>query len=561
MQLSIKTTLAGLFTSVALIAGAQGALSIFELGTVRNSVVEVSTNWLPSVVAINEMRAQVDQVRLKQYRLVSAAQDPRFLAEHLRQYESSLEHLAQARTRYEPLIASEDERAIYNEFSSGWNKYKLASDNIKNLIIVGKNDEALVDLIGHEHLALYDAVSAALDRDVKLNNHGAQQDANESVVAARKATITAWIAIILSLAASFGATLYGMRRISAPLGRITRMMGTLATGDTTMDVPFKARQDEIGAMAAAVQVFKDNLIRTRRLEEETALARASAEEQRRAGMRQMADAFEQAVGGIVGMVSASATELQATAQTMTATATQTAAQSTAVAAAAEEASSNVGTVAAAAEELGNSVQEIGRQVDGSARLAQAAVAEAGQTAHQVHALTEATTRIGGVVGLISSIAAQTNLLALNATIEAARAGVAGRGFAVVAAEVKELAGQTAKATEEITTQIAAIQASTGQAAGAISHITARIEEIASVATSIAAAVEEQGAATREIVRNVSQAAAGTGEVTGNITGVAGAAEETGAAASQVLTSASELSRQSERLSAEVTRFLATVRAA
>ncbi|AWN49988.1 methyl-accepting chemotaxis protein [Methylobacterium terrae] len=366
----------------------------------------------------------------------------------------------------------------------------------------------------------------------------------------------------LAMALAGAAILWlSLRRAVAPLRKLDHAMRRLAAGDVATAIPGAERRDEIGAMAAAVQVFKDGLIRARTLEEETVLARASAEEQRRAGMRRMADAFEQAVGGIVGRVSASATELQATAQAMTATATQTAAQSTAVAAAAEEASSNVGTVAAAAEELGASVQEIGRQVDGSARLAQAAVAEAGQTAHQVRALTEATARIGDVVGLISSIAAQTNLLALNATIEAARAGAAGRGFAVVAAEVKELAGQTARATEEITSQIAAIQASTGQAAGAIGTITARIEEISGVATSIAAAVEEQGAATQEIVRNVSQAASGTGEVTGNIAGVAAAAEETGAAASEVLASASELSRQSEHLSAEVARFLGTVRAA
>ncbi len=350
-------------------------------------------------------------------------------------------------------------------------------------------------------------------------------------------------------------------RVVGGITRLAAAMQRLSSGETDTAIPGVVRRDEIGAMAAAVQVFKDGLIHTRELEEETALARASAEEQRRAGMRQMADAFERAVGGIVSQVSASATELHATARTLTATATQTAAQSTTVAAAAEEASSNVGTVAAAAEELGASVQEIGRQVDGSARLARAAVTEAGQTAHQVRALTEATARIGDVVGLISSIAAQTNLLALNATIEAARAGAAGRGFAVVAAEVKELAGQTAKATEEITTQIAAIQASTGQAAGAIGQITVRIEELSDVATSIAAAVEEQGAATQEIVRNISQAAAGAGEVTSNIAGVAQASEEAGAAASQVLSAASELSRQSEQLGTEVDRFLATVRAA
>ncbi|ABY29081.1 methyl-accepting chemotaxis protein [Methylorubrum extorquens] len=350
--------------------------------------------------------------------------------------------------------------------------------------------------------------------------------------------------------------------ITRPLASLVGVLQRMARGEIEAEIKEAARGDEIGAVGRAVEGIKAMVAR-KAAEEAEVRRRAdeAAAAERKRTMVELADGFEAAVGGIVGMVSASATELQATAQQMTATATETASQSTTVAAAAEEAASNVGTVAAAAEELGVSVQEIGRQVQGSSGLAQAAVGEADQTTHLVQALRTTSARIGDMVGLISNIASQTNLLALNATIEAARAGEAGRGFAVVATEVKELASQTARATEEISGQIGEIQGVTDQAVAAIGVITSRIREINNVAAGIAAAVEQQGAATQEIVRNVAQASSGTSEVTRNISGVAQASEETGIAASQVLTSSAELSRQSEHLSAEVQRFLSTVRAA
>ncbi|GJD31553.1 hypothetical protein PMNALOAF_2812 [Methylobacterium adhaesivum] len=433
---------------------------------------------------------------------------------------------------------------------------------MRSLVAQDRNAQALA--LGHEKVdPVQERVFATvrtLGRDIEARIH---QGSNDLTI---QTNTTRYTAMILSaFGVVFGAVLailivlFGITR---PIGGLTRALERMARGDADAQIPEAGRGDEIGAIGRAVDGIK--ALVARKAAEEAEMRRitdAAAMMERRRTMIELADGFEGAVGGIVGRLSCAATELQGTARTMSATANQTASQSTTVATAAEAAAANVGTVAAAAEELGASVQEIGRQVGGSADLAHGAVTEADQTAVLVQTLAGAAARVGDVVGLISSIAGQTNLLALNATIEAARAGESGRGFAVVASEVKELAGQTARATEEIANQITQIQGATGQAVAAIGSITTRIREISGVATSIAAAVEEQGAATQEIVRNVSQAAVGTGEVTGNITGVARAAEETGAAASQVLSSASELSRQTEHLGVEVRRFLATVRAA
>ena len=387
----------------------------------------------------------------------------------------------------------------------------------------------------------------------------AMTTAAERIDAATRLGLLAGAAMLLSL---LGAALLLMLNIQRPLTRLVAVLERMAAGEIDATIAEARRGDEIGALGRAVESIKTMVARKAAEDlERRQIADAAAAAARQTAMIEMADGFEAAVGGIVGAVSSSASELQVTAQSMTATATQTAAQSTSVAAAAEEAATNVGTVAAAAEELGASISEIGRQVSGSAQLAQRAVSEADHTTQFVQALGQTSAKIGDMVGLISNIASQTNLLALNATIEAARAGEAGRGFAVVAAEVKELANQTARATDEIARQIGEVRGVTDQTVGAIETITALIREIDVVATSIAAAVEQQGAATQEIVRNVAQASVGTSAVTGNIAGVAQASETTGMAATQVLTSASALSRQSEQLTAEVHRFLATVRAA
>jgi methyl-accepting chemotaxis protein len=338
-------------------------------------------------------------------------------------------------------------------------------------------------------------------------------------------------------------------------------MRALASGDKTVAIPGLNRKDEIGDMAATVQVFKQSMIETERLRMEQEALKKRTEAERRQAMLHLATRFEQSVGDVVRGVGSASTELRATAQAMSATAEETTRQSTMVAASSEQATHNVQTVASATEELTASINEISQQVAQASVMIDKGVREATLSKDQVTGLTTAAEKIGNVVKIISDIASQTNLLALNATIEAARAGEAGKGFAVVASEVKTLASQTAKATEEIAGQIRAIQEATQVSAQLILGITATIGDVSKVTSAIAASVEEQGAATQEIARNVMQAAQGTQEVSGNIISVNQAAQETGAAAAQMLSSAAELSENGELLKVQVEAFLSEVRAA
>ena len=432
--------------------------------------------------------------------------------------------------------------------------------------------------------------------------------ANNAAASSRTAFIVGLSVLIFGLFFAGLSFWIVSNRVTGPIVAMTGAMTKLADGDKGITVPALDRRDEIGRMAKAVEIFKENAIENERLqaeqkaaeeekrrqeeaariaeekrkEDETRRAREAEEakraeeerlraereamekaaaEKRRADMLALAAKFEASVKGVVEAVAAAATEMQSTAGSMAASAEETSRQATTVASASTQATSNVQTVAAAAEELSSSIAEIGKQVEQSTRVAGQAVERAQKTNQTVRGLADAAQKIGEVVSLINNIARQTNLLALNATIEAARAGDAGKGFAVVASEVKNLATQTAKATEEIGAQIAAIQGVTGEAVGAIEGIGGTIGDISQIATTIASAVEEQGAATQEIARNVQQAAAGTNEVSANIGGVTQAATETGTAANQMLGAASELSQQAEKLRLQVDEFLAVVKAA
>jgi len=350
-------------------------------------------------------------------------------------------------------------------------------------------------------------------------------------------------------------------KVTRPLGSITHAVEQVAAGDFAVVVPGGDRQDELGALAKALETFKAAGLENQRLQAEQLEAEKRALVERRAARMRMADEFQQAVGAVIDRVTQASQDARQAAQALATTAEQTSTQAQTVAAASEEASANVQTVAAATEELAATVREIGRQVAESEAIGRSAVDEAVRTDRLVEGLSQATGRISDVVKLINDIASQTNLLALNATIEAARAGEAGKGFAVVASEVKSLANQTAKATEEIGSQIAGVQAATGDAVAAIRGIGGIIRQMSSISAQVSSGVQQQDAATQEIALNVSQAAAGTEQVASNIAGVTNAAATTGSAAAQLLATSTSLSQEANTLSREVERFLGTLRAA
>ena len=557
-NMTIKARVVAAFTIVLLATLGMGVFSVQRLSAVNAVANEVSTNWLPAANDLGDLTQDFERYRSRQGQALLAPENDR--ASQLEKMQTSRADMEADFKRYEVTVVTAEERPYADAIKTNMAAYLESSEALTREAEAG-NVAAGTEIYFGALKPHADATREAIKRD------RAYQVAQGNAVAAKgmKLGKDAQTLIFTAIAVTAGiCMLIGflmIRTISMPIRRMSDVMGVLAAGDTSVKIPNAGEKSEIGAMAKAVDVFREGMIRNKALELEAAEAREMAETERKQTMLSLADQFEHAVGGIVEMVSSAATEMQATAAQLSASAHESSAQATSVSAAAEEAGTNVTSVASAAEELGASVGEIGRQVEHSLQKAREAVTEADATAAIVYQLSEAAGRINSIVEMISGIASQTNLLALNATIESARAGDAGKGFAVVASEVKALAEQTTRATSEINTQIAGIQTTTRQAVEAIESFTGTIRAIGDSSTTIAAAVEQQGAATQEIVHAVNQASVGTTEVTSNITGVARMAEETGAGANQVLSASSELAHQAANLRTQVQAFLTQVRSA
>ena len=446
-------------------------------------------------------------------------------------------------------------RALVAETEANLAIYEDAFTNVRS-IIQSRNDliDNQLDVIGPDIANRIEGMKLAY-KDL--------QDAL-GPKAERELRSAIWLTIGGVIAAVLVAAIAGWiigRMISLPVRAITEVMQRLSNNDLDVEIEGRSRKDEIGEMASSVQVFKENAIAVKALEAEQAQAKERAEADKRAAMRALADEFQNSVGSIVDSVTAAATQMRSSAENLSAIAEETSSQATTVSAAAEQANSNGQSIASTAEELSASINEISRQINTTSNQTIEASGDASQTSGQMDTLRVSVEKVSEVIGLIQDIAEQTNLLALNATIEAARAGEAGKGFAVVASEVKNLANQTGRATQEIASQIAQMQGASNATIEAMLRIAEKIEGISSTATAVSSAAEEQGSATQEIVRSIRESAASTQQVSDTITGVRQAAEDTGRMSSETLEASKELSIQAERLRVEMDNFLDRVRAA
>ena len=546
----------GAFGLVLLVTLALGVFSITQLDIVSKASNTLGGEAMPSLYDSGQLLASLINFRREEAnRILSVTPEDAAHRETL--MTGYADQIAALRKDYEPLITIE--RGEIGQFDTIWPQFMSSTKDVLQKLHAGQKDAAHEVYVG-ENRHQFDALNILLTKVTKLNQQAGERSYGLLQQTARTARMGVVLALLAAIAIAFGLGFFTVATTARPIRRLTEAMDRLSNRELSITVPDTVRNDEVGAMARAVEVFKQGLI------EAVALAAdRRAEEQEKSKRAARIDGliaeFGKQSSETLESFGLSAGQLDTTAQRMAEVAEKTARQSTTVSKAAAEMTGNIGSVAAATGEMAASIAEISGQVGHAKRIANLAEADVRRSCETVAGLTEATEKIGAVINLIQTIAAQTNLLALNATIEAARAGSFGKGFAVVAAEVKGLADQTAKATEEITQQISAVQRVSAETADAIRAIGNSIGEVNAISASIATAMAQQDASTGAISRNVAQVASGTQQMAGAMAEVTAAAGESGSAATQVLAAARDLAVKSASLQGEVGRFLSSIQTA
>jgi len=557
-NISIRAKIVIVISILLAAVAAMGTTALKEISAINSNLTEVQAKWLQSAITIGEMQAATlrYQTSIRDHLL---ADDPATEAQIEKTLQVLQESIKDNFAAYDALKTPSDERGVYEEFRKVWESYAAAGAEV---LAASRNQDFATgrELFTTKLIKIGQQNDELLNKERELNRKGAEAAVKRGndLYSFALTFFVSGLALVTLISLAIATLL--VRDVSRGIASIVRPMRALSQGDLAADIPRGCNNTEIGQMALTLQLFKEALI-TKKDDDDDAAAEANAKIARSIRVDGVTREFESVIGELIESLSLSSTELDAAANTLTATADSTGKTSSEAATASQEVSRNVQSVATTAEEITSSVQAIGHKVQQASQIACEAVKQAKSTDGKIAELSQSAARIGDVIKLITDVAEQTNLLALNATIEAARAGEAGRGFAVVASEVKALAAQTARATDEIATQIAGMQAATNESVLAIREIGTTITLISEISSTISAAVEQQGAATQEIARHVQHAAKRSGVVASNIADVSRGAGETGSASGQVLSSAKTISVESIRLRTEVEKFLTTVRAA